>query len=150
MPATISHFAGTRSGPSTRTVKEPGPAAANRRPARMTEPTAKREGNTGGVDQETMLHHLEELAKRLGVEVRYEAAAGRVGKGVLRGRKIAVIDASLRVHERVAALASILADEPTNGVYLPPAVRTRLEAGRAADPSSGDNGNGADPEADAV
>ncbi|MGD9495599.1 MAG: hypothetical protein AB7Y46_04740 [Armatimonadota bacterium] len=93
------------------------------------------------MDQETLLQHLEELAKRLGIEVRYEPAAGRVGKGTLRGRRIAVIDASLRVGERAAALASILADEPIDGVYLPPAVRARLEAATALDslPGGGDD-----------
>lgn len=101
-----------------------------------------------GVDHETVLHHLEELAKKLGVDVRYEAAAGHVGKGVLRGQKIAVIDARLRVPERVAALASILADEPTNGLYLPPAVRAWLDRSLTCRPS--ENGNGADQEAGAV
>ena len=74
-----------------------------------------------------MLHHLEELAKRLGIEVRYESAAGHVGRGVLRGKKIAIIEADLRVPERAAALASLLSAEPTEGVYLPPEVRDRLE-----------------------
>lgn len=92
------------------------------------------------MDHETVLHHLEELAKKLGVEVRYEAAAGHVGKGVLRGQKIAIIDAGLRVPERVAALASILADEPTNGLYVPPAVRAWLDSALACQPADHDNG----------
>ncbi|MGC9317074.1 MAG: hypothetical protein ACP5KN_03430 [Armatimonadota bacterium] len=126
------------------------------------------------MDEETMLHHLEELARRLEIEVRYESAAGRVGVGLLRGRRIAVIDAGLRVGERVAALASILADEDISDVYVPPAVRKRLQRSRplrvraadvsevadeldesetdepgAGDGPSGDtNANGADQEAD--
>lgn len=100
-----------------------------------------------GVDQETVLHHLEELAKKLDIEVRYEFAGGHVGKGVLRGRKIAVIDAALRVPERVAALASILADEPTNDHYLPPAVRAWLDQALTLRPALSDNG--ADPKAEA-
>jgi len=82
------------------------------------------------VDHETMLHHLEELADRLGIDVRYEAAAGRVGVCMLRGSPVAVIDANLRVPDRVAALASVLAAEETNGVYMPPQVRRRLEGSR--------------------
>ncbi|MFP4249998.1 MAG: hypothetical protein ACLFU7_10095 [Armatimonadota bacterium] len=78
------------------------------------------------MDQETMLHHLEELAERLGVTIRYEAAAGRVGVCRLRGSRVAVIDANLRVPDRVAALASVLADEELDGVYIPPEVRRRL------------------------
>ena len=79
------------------------------------------------MDAETVLHHLEELAKRLGIVVRYETSAGHVGMGVLRGRKIAIIEAELRVPERAAALASLLSREQTEGVYLPPEVRDRLE-----------------------
>ncbi|MFO8080169.1 MAG: hypothetical protein R6V07_07690 [Armatimonadota bacterium] len=79
------------------------------------------------MDQETMLHHLEELAERLGVSIRYEAAAGRVGVCRLRGSRVAVIDANLRVPDRVAALASVLADEELDGVYIPPEVRRRLD-----------------------
>lgn len=121
------------------------------------------------MDQETMLHHLEELAERMGVRVRYESAAGRVGICVLRGRRVAVIDANLRVPDRVAALASVLAGEDLNGVYIPPEVRRRLEtacplrvqpgdaenaASRlGAEPAHDDapdvHENGADPEAGA-
>jgi len=78
------------------------------------------------VDAETMLHHLEELAERLDIEVRYEAASGRVGLGVLRGQKLAIIEADLRVPERVGALAALLADQPIEGVYLPEEVREHL------------------------
>jgi hypothetical protein len=78
------------------------------------------------MDDATLLHHLEELSQRLGIELRYEAAAGRAGLCVLRGRKVAVIDDSLRLPERVEALASILADQPADDIYLPPAVRERL------------------------
>ncbi|MFW5866726.1 MAG: hypothetical protein ACOCX2_02845, partial [Armatimonadota bacterium] len=82
------------------------------------------------MDQETMLHHLEELADRLGITVRYEAAAGRVGVCRLRGERVAVIDANLRVPDRVAALSSVLADEELDGVYIPPEVRRRLDRSR--------------------
>ncbi len=74
-----------------------------------------------------MLHHLEELAEKVGIDVRYEPAAGRVGVALLRGKRIAVIDANLRVNDRVAALSSILADESIGDMYVPPAVRKRVE-----------------------
>ncbi len=112
------------------------------------------------MDQETMLHHLEELAKRVGIEVRYQSAAGRVGVCVLRGERVAVIDSALRVPDRIAAVASVLASEELNGIYVPPAVRKRLDASKplrvrpgeawiemAPEPEDED---GADPEADAV
>lgn len=87
-------------------------------------------GRVDVMDDETALHHLEELAGGLDIELRYEAAAGRAGLCVLRGRKTAVIDESLRVAERAEALAMILADEPIEDVYLPPAVRERIVACR--------------------
>lgn len=81
-----------------------------------------------GVDKETVLHHLEEIAEKLGIDVRYESAAGRVGMGMLRGRRVAVIDSNLRVTDRVAALCTILAGEELGDIYLPPAVRKRIDA----------------------
>ena len=83
------------------------------------------------MDDATVLHHLEELTTRLGIELRYEAAAGRAGLCVLRGRRVAVVDDSLRVPERVEALMTILAEEPIEDVYLPPAVRERILAEKA-------------------
>lgn len=79
------------------------------------------------MNQETMLHHLEELAERLGIGVRYESAAGRVGVCRLRGERVAVIDSNLRMSGRVAALSSVLADEELDGVYIPPEVRRRID-----------------------
>ncbi len=80
------------------------------------------------MDAETLLHHLEQLARQLGIEVRYEASGGKVGAGVLRGQRIAVIDADLRVPQRAHALALLLADQPIEGIYLPPEVRQYLHA----------------------
>ncbi len=74
-----------------------------------------------------MLHHLEKLAHDLGIDVRYEAAAGRVGMGRLRDRRLAVIDANLRMKDRIAALSTILAGEDTSEVFVPPAVRRRID-----------------------
>ena len=79
------------------------------------------------MDQETMLHHLEELAEKLGIDVRYESAAGRVGMGMLRGKRVAVIDSNLRVNDRVAALCTILAGEQIGEIYVPPAIRKRID-----------------------
>lgn len=93
------------------------------------------------MDADTMLHHLEELARRLGIEVRYESAAGRVGMGVLRGARIAVVDADLRVPQRVNALATLLADQPIEGVYLPPEVREHLQACLPAEAPPGPDTN---------
>jgi hypothetical protein len=112
-----------------------------------------------------MLHHLEELAEKLDIEVCYQSAAGRVGVCTLRGRRVAIVDSNLRVPDRVAALLSVLADEDLNGVYMPPAIRSELvgsdpllvkpsaEDGDTAAGQEGRTGDvresGTDPEADA-
>jgi len=79
------------------------------------------------MDDQTLLHHLEQLAEGLGVEVCYEAAGGRAGLCVLRGQKRAVIDHKLTVSARVEALAAVLTDCDIEGLYVPPAVRELLE-----------------------
>lgn len=74
-----------------------------------------------------MLEALEDLAIRLGIQVRHEPAGGQSGLGMLHGKRIAVIDAGLSVRERVEALAAVLATEDHEGLFLPPAVRELLE-----------------------
>jgi len=85
------------------------------------------------MDDQTLLHHLEQLAEGLGVEISYEAAGGRAGLCLLRGQKRAIVDHKLTVSARVEALAAILADCDIEGLYVPPAVRQLLE--RPAKPS---------------
>ena len=79
------------------------------------------------MDDDELLLRLEDLAKALDIEVRYEPTEGRSGGGVLRGRKVAVVDEALSPHGRLEALAAILAREDTEGMYLPPVVRELLE-----------------------
>lgn len=80
------------------------------------------------MDDHELLEALEQLACRLGIQVRHEPAGGQSGSGMLHGRRIAVVDAGLSLRERVEALAAILAAEDHEGVFLPPAVRELLEA----------------------
>ncbi len=78
------------------------------------------------MDDQTLLHHLEQLAQRMGIEVCYEPAGGKAGICMLRGRKRAVIDSTLTVADRAEALSIVLGDCDTEEHYLPPAVRERL------------------------
>jgi hypothetical protein len=82
------------------------------------------------VDDEELLAKLEQLAEAIGITVRYEDTEGRSGSAVLRGQKVAVVDAGLSLRGRIEALAAILAREDTEGMYLPPAVRALLETDR--------------------
>ena len=79
------------------------------------------------MEDEELLRKLEALARALDIDVRYEETEGRSGSAVLRGRKVALVDAGLSVRGRVEALAAILAREDTEGVYLPPVVRGLLD-----------------------
>ena len=79
------------------------------------------------MDDDELLLKLEDLATALDIEVRYESTEGRSGGGVLRGRKVAVVDSALSLRRRVKALAAVLAREDTERLYLPPAVRELLE-----------------------
>lgn len=79
------------------------------------------------MDDHEMLETLEDLATRLGIQVRHEPAGGQSGSGMLHGKRIAVIDAGLSLRERVEALAAILAEQDHEGLFLPPVVRELLE-----------------------
>ncbi len=78
------------------------------------------------------MHALEEVCRKLGVEVRYEdfsrdefrPASGRCR---LMGRDVVLVDRALGPQERLQALASSVRDLDLEGVFLPPAVREMME-----------------------
>jgi hypothetical protein len=82
-----------------------------------------------------MLAELESLAARLGVTVRPEP----FGRGLLQGRgglcwvdgkPMVVMDATLRVPDRVAVLAGALAQVDLSGVVLEADLEARIDAAR--------------------
>lgn len=85
------------------------------------------------MDWEELLEELSRLARRLGIEVRLEHTAGRVGRCVLRGKPVIVLDASFRVRERAEALAMMLADLDIEAHYVPEAIRDFLAHHRQPD-----------------
>ncbi len=85
---------------------------------------------------EELLNLLEETAERLTVKLDYDD----VRKGVvtsygdsyiLRGERRILIDKSLDTGERADLLIKILAKFDTEGVFLAPEVRTRIDEARA-------------------
>jgi hypothetical protein len=82
-----------------------------------------------------MLAEFEALASRLGILVRVEpfddALSGRRG-GLcrVRGQPLVLMDDSLPLADRIAVLATALADFDLEGVYVSPLVRARIEAAR--------------------
>jgi hypothetical protein len=78
-----------------------------------------------------MLRELSELARRLGVGLRFEPFEGSGGRrgGLcrLRGQAVIVVDEALPVVDQVEVLAGALATFDLEKVYLPPQLRLRLE-----------------------
>ncbi len=82
------------------------------------------------MDDETICHHLEQLATHLEIAVRYEPAAGKAGYCVLKGEKVIFIDHRLSQRSRAAALARMLCSFDSEDLFLPPLVRSLLETGK--------------------
>ena len=89
------------------------------------------ERNLFGPPADEMLDELKRLAQRLQVEVRYESTGGKVGRCLLYGVQIVVVERSLPVADKVEGLAIALADLDYEDVYLSPACRELLEARRS-------------------
>lgn len=92
------------------------------------------ERNLFGPPPEEMLAELQRLAPRLDVEVRNESTDGRVGRCLLHGRWIAMLEKSLPLCDKVEGLARALADLDYENVYLSPACRDLLESYRSRMP----------------
>ena len=79
-----------------------------------------------------MLRALEDLARRVGLEVRVEESwkggpsAG--GLCVLRGAPVVLIDGLAPLTERVAVLCDALARFDLDEVFLAPALRARIQS----------------------
>jgi hypothetical protein len=84
------------------------------------------------MDSEELLEELEKLARRMGVEIRQEYTGGRVGRCLLNGVVVIVVDAGFRVRDRAEALAMALADLDTEPHFLPEAARDFLDRHRQA------------------
>ena len=77
-----------------------------------------------------MLRALEDVARRVGLEVRVEEpwrggpSAG--GMCLLRGRRVVLLDALAPLPERVEVLCEALSELDLDTVFLPPALRARI------------------------
>jgi len=82
------------------------------------------------MDDDTICHHLEQLARYLDVYVRYEPSAGKAGYCILNGERTIFIDHHLSLRQRAAALARMLCQFDCEGLFLPPVVRAMIDASR--------------------
>lgn len=74
---------------------------------------------------------LEDLARRLGIAVRYEALGSR-GSSVgglcrLQARQVIIVDARAPIAEQVGVLLDVLAGQDLEAIFVPPAIRADLE-----------------------
>ena len=84
------------------------------------------------VPPERIHSELLKLAFRMGVEVRAEAfdlrvIEGRGGLCWLRGRPIVVMDVGLPLLDKIGVLADALAFFNLEALYVPPALRARID-----------------------
>jgi hypothetical protein len=79
------------------------------------------------MDDDTICHHLEQLATHLDVTVRYEPSAGKAGYCLLNGAPTIFIDLRMTLKQRAAALARMLCRHDCEDVFLPPVVRSLID-----------------------
>jgi len=86
------------------------------------------------MDEDAVLGQLEELARGLGVDIRYESiiideetinAVG--GLCILRGEHLLIINSNATVSEKIKAFTKALRHFDLNQIYVPPAIRALLE-----------------------
>jgi hypothetical protein len=82
-----------------------------------------------------LLSELEALAIRIGVALRIEQLGSellgaRGGLCRIRGQPTIVVDASLSVEDKVSVLAGALSTFDISAIYVPPAVRARIESAK--------------------
>jgi hypothetical protein len=85
------------------------------------------------LDENTLLHQLEELAESLNVEVRYETFKGEGafspgGLCKLKGKYLLIINSKAGVREKAEAIAGALKGFDLSQVYLRPGLREFLDA----------------------
>ncbi len=89
------------------------------------------------MDDDTICHHLEQLAAHLEITIRYEPSAGKAGLCTLHGQKTIFVDERLNLKSRANALARLLCQFNSEDLFLPPVVRELLERCRQLESEEG-------------
>jgi hypothetical protein len=86
------------------------------------------------MDQDAIIDELEELAKRFGIQIRYEPIKQdedlvRVAGGLclLRGEYVLIINSKTAVIDKIRTFAEALRHFDLDQIYIKPAVRELLE-----------------------
>ena len=78
------------------------------------------------MDSENILMCLEELAEKLGIELRWDTLSSEGGICELRGKRILMVDRDLNDLSKIDVMAAALCDEPIEDLYILPEVRETL------------------------
>ncbi|MBM4080908.1 MAG: hypothetical protein FJ278_14480 [Planctomycetes bacterium] len=79
-----------------------------------------------------MTTHLEELAEKLSIRVRWEPMDGAGGLCQLKGKKVFIGSSVQSAEQKAEALAKALADSKLDDIYVLPEVRQFVERMRDA------------------
>ncbi|MFO8098923.1 MAG: hypothetical protein R6T83_04785 [Salinibacter sp.] len=89
------------------------------------------------MDTSAVIDELEDVAERLGLEVRAEKGNFRGGRCVVGEQEIIMLNKNHLPETQLVVFAEALREAPLDTIYLKPAVRTALEdAWAVADASS--------------
>ena len=86
------------------------------------------------MDEDVVIEQLEELARMLGIEVRYESISLEEetinvvgGFCVLRGENLLIINSKVRMKDKIKVFAQALSRFSLDHIYIRPAIRELLE-----------------------
>ena len=86
------------------------------------------------MDEETVIDHLEELAERFGIQIRYEAIKQDEdsinvvgGLCLLKGEYVLIINSKATVKDRIKTLAMAVKHFELDQIYIPPVLRELLD-----------------------
>jgi hypothetical protein len=84
------------------------------------------------MDTTTIIEELEDVAERLGFDVRAEKGNFRGGRCIVGGEELIMLNKRHQPETQLVVMAEALRDAPLDTIYLKPAVRQALEETWAA------------------
>lgn len=82
------------------------------------------------MEPDELFEELQQVAHKLSVTVRQESTGGRVGRCLLAGEVLVLVDKYLPLRDKIEGLAFALADLDYEEIYMPELVRDLLHSRR--------------------
>ena len=76
-----------------------------------------------GMTEKEILEELEDIACRVGVDVRYDRLEGKGGECIVKGKPYVIINEGLPDEEKISILVSALKKLDLEGIFLKPRIR---------------------------